>query len=175
MFRNSWRLLMAGGISVLACRAAPPPAQTPDAPSALPGAAPSASPTPAAPAAAAPGAAVGDVQIGVATASAKSWLALVDAEKYAQSWAEAAKAFQGAVTQESWVSSVSGVRGPLGNLVSREMRSAERKTALPGAPDGNYVVIQFSTVFDKKAEATETLTSTQEADGSWKVTGYFIR
>ena len=120
-------------------------------------------------------AAPADSNVEAATAAAQSWLALVDAGKYSESWGAAATTFKSGVTQEKWDSSVSGVRGPLGKLVSRQVKSAEFKTALPGAPDGKYVVIQFSTTFANKAAAVETVTPMQESDATWKVSGYFIK
>jgi hypothetical protein len=47
--------------------------------------------------------------------------------------------------------------------------------SLPGAPDGEYVVAQFQTEFVHKRSAVETVVSTREKDGSWKITGYFIK
>jgi hypothetical protein len=111
----------------------------------------------------------------VARKSAESWLALVDQGKYGESWDAAAKLFQGAVSRDKWKEAIAGVRGPLGKLVSRRLKSAEAKTALPGAPDGKYVVIQFNTSFENKKAAVETVTPMQEPDGSWRVSGYFIK
>jgi hypothetical protein len=45
---------------------------------------------------------------------------------------------------------------------------------LPGAPEGEYVVIQYETQFEHKAGAIETVTPLREKDGSWRVSGYFI-
>jgi len=46
---------------------------------------------------------------------------------------------------------------------------------MPGAPDGKYVIIQYDTVFENKASAVETVTPMVDPDGSWRVSGYFIR
>jgi hypothetical protein len=110
-----------------------------------------------------------------ATKSAQAWLALVDQGKYLESWDSAAKLFQNAMPREKWKEALSGVRPPLGKLVSRSVKSADYKTALPGVPDGKYVVIQFSSSFENKKEAVETVTPMQGADGTWKVAGYFIK
>ena len=182
--RHSWASALSGLAFVLMACGPPGPPENPStsniAESTLVDA-----PAPAKPAAAtAPGAtnapgptgpAPKDANAEAATAAAQSWLALVDAQKYAESWSGAAKAFQGAVSSENWSKAVSGVRRPLGKVLSRQLKSAEFKTSLPGAPDGKYVVIQFATVFEKKAQAVETITPSQEADGSWKVSGYFIK
>jgi len=37
------------------------------------------------------------------------------------------------------------------------------------------VIIQYETSFENKKAAVETVTPMLEADGSWKVTGYFVK
>ena len=110
-----------------------------------------------------------------ATKSAEAFLALVDKGRYDESWDAAAKLFQGAVTREKWKEALTATRIPLGKLVSRSLKVAKHTTSLPGAPDGQYVVVQFATSFENKKEAIETVTPMQEKDGSWRVSGYFIR
>jgi len=46
---------------------------------------------------------------------------------------------------------------------------------VPGAPDGEYVVIRFSTSFEKKQSAIESITPMLDSDGVWRVSGYFIK
>ena len=67
------------------------------------------------------------------------------------------------------------VRTPLGSLISRQVKTQTYKTELPGAPDGEYVVIQFDTSFENKRSAIETVTPMRDKDGAWRVSGYFIR
>lgn len=110
-----------------------------------------------------------------AVAAAKSWLALVDAGQYGPSWETAATMFRNSVTKADWGRMVASARGPFGKLVSRELAAAKAVSSLPGAPDGQYVVIQFKTAFEHKAQAVETVTAVLESDGAWRVTGYFIK
>ena len=110
-----------------------------------------------------------------ATASAGTWLVLVDEGKYAQSWKTAAGYFQRAVTETNWVASLTAVRKPLGKLGSRKAGSTLEANSLPGAPEGKYVVLQFDTAFENKKSAVETVTCMLEKDGKWKVAGYFIK
>jgi hypothetical protein len=93
-----------------------------------------------------------------AEAAARSWLGLVDAADYARSWDAAAAYFRNSISQPQWGSRVSAVRGPLGDLKSRQELSTRFTRSLPAAPDGEYVVIQFRTSFEHKAAATETVT-----------------
>lgn len=111
----------------------------------------------------------------VAVASAEKWLSLVDAEKYAESWTESAEFFRNAVTQDQWKSAAKAVRQPLGKLISRRVKSTAYKTSLPGAPEGQYVVIQFESSFGNKKTAIETITPMKDPDGKWRVSGYFIK
>ena len=111
----------------------------------------------------------------VAIPVARAWLKLVDGGKYDESWAQSAALFKGAMPKAQWAQTLTGVRKPLGKLLSRELKAARYAEKLPGAPDGKYLVIQFNTVFEKKAAAIETVTPMLDADGVWRVSGYFIR
>lgn len=106
---------------------------------------------------------------------AEKWLTAVDAGKYAESWQEAAAYFRNAISKVQWNQSLQAVRNPLGKLKSRLVLSKSYKTSLPGAPDGEYVVIQFKTSFENKASAVETVTPMMDKDGKWRVSGYFIK
>jgi hypothetical protein len=109
-----------------------------------------------------------------AASSGEAWLKLVDGGKYADSWKETSSYFRSRVPQKTWVSMVQGVRAPLGPLVSRSQPSVTFAKTLPGAPDGNYALMQFQTSFQKKSSAVETLTMMADGD-QWRTTGYFIR
>jgi hypothetical protein len=110
-----------------------------------------------------------------ATSAAQAWLALIDDGNYVKSWQEASVFFQGAVTQKVWENAMESARKPLGKLVSREVKTTKSVTALPGAPEGQYVVMQFDTSFAGKKSAIETATFKLEKDGKWKDVGYFIK
>lgn len=107
--------------------------------------------------------------------AAETWLALVDSGDYAKSWDAAAAYFKGAITKEKWGQALKGVRPPLGKVLSREVKAKQFATSLPGAPDGEYVVIQFETSFENKSTAVETVTPMKDEDGKWRVSGYFVR
>jgi len=103
------------------------------------------------------------------------WLALVDGGNFSDSWMEAAGYFKAAVSPEQWEHSLNVARKPLGDLVSRKLKSAQYMTSLPGAPDGQYVVLQFDTSFTHKKVAVETVTPMLDKDGKWRVSGYYIK
>jgi hypothetical protein len=98
----------------------------------------------------------------------------LDAADYTATWRTASDAFKMAVSSDAWSQAAQAVRSPLGQLKTRTERSATFTRTLPGAPDGEYVVLQFVTVFEMKSHAIETITAKHEPDGIWKIAGYFI-
>ena len=104
-----------------------------------------------------------------------SWLALVDGGKYAESWSEASEIFRGSVPEARWVELAGATRKPLGKLLARKLTSKTYSTSLPGAPDGEYVVVQYASSFTDKKAAVETVSLKKEQDGRWKVAGYYVR
>jgi hypothetical protein len=107
--------------------------------------------------------------------AAREWLALVDAGRTAESWAATADLFRRAVSEAQWAAAAASVREPLGAVVSRRLTSERRATEMPGAPDGEYAVLEFATVFERKRSAVETVTPMRDPDGQWRVSGYYIR
>lgn len=107
--------------------------------------------------------------------AARDWLALIDAGDAAGSWAEAASLFRDAVPQDQWARALSGVRAPLGAVRARTLHGGHPATELPGAPDGQYVVFEFHTQFERKRAAVETVSPMRDRDGQWRVSGYYVR
>ena len=107
--------------------------------------------------------------------SAEAWLALIDSAHYAESWDEASPFFKEKVARDQWVGMVESTLAPFGKLKQRTFIAAKYMTELPGAPDGEYVVIQFQSSFEKKEKAVETITPKLAPDGKWRVSGYFVR
>ena len=116
-----------------------------------------------------------DEQTDQAVAAAKTWLGLVDEKQYEESWVKAAPFFKEKVKEEDWVKMVSAVRSPLGDMKNRELIGAQHTKTLPGAPAGEYVVMQFKTAFQNKPEAVETVTPMKDDKGAWRVSGFFIK
>ena len=120
-------------------------------------------------------AAVGAEREAVAQGEALLWLSLVDSNKYDESWQEMSPAFKKLVNKRKWKSTVTDIRKPLGKVASRKPKSAEYTKELPGAPEGEYVVVQFDTEFANNKAAVETVTPMKDKGGQWRVSGYFIK
>ena len=110
-----------------------------------------------------------------AEVAATTWLTVVDAGDYARSWHQAASLLQTSVIQPKWESALQTGRMQLGGVKSRTLKTATFSRTLVGAPDGEYVLIQYETQFEFKAQAIETLTIMKDKDTLWRVAGYFIK
>lgn len=110
-----------------------------------------------------------------AVRAAEDFLALVDQGRYGKSWDVAADLLVSRVPKKEWKRTLAGIRPPFGKLTRRAVMSHQFMTSAPGAPDGEYVMILFSTSFANKSAAMETVTTVLEDDGTWRVAGYFIK
>jgi hypothetical protein len=107
--------------------------------------------------------------------AAKAWLALIDEGRYGKSWETAAAYVRNVVPKGRWKQMLKAAREPLGRVISRRLKAKTYRRTLPGAPDGEYVVIQFVTSFENKKLAIETVTPMLDKDGKWRVSGYYIK
>jgi len=116
-----------------------------------------------------------DTKEQAAIRAAENWLFIIDTEQYEDSWENGAIFLKTEASKELWVSSMNKFRKPLGKMEERKFKSSQYMINIPDAPDGEYVVIQFDTVFENKKEAIETITPMLDPDGEWRVAGYFIK
>jgi hypothetical protein len=110
-----------------------------------------------------------------AQSAADVWLAIVDDARYEPAYLSTAGIFQKLVGKEQWVKIATAGRALVGKVRVRNVKDSKFSTTMPGAPDGQYVVVHYDTAFEKKPGAVETVTVVLDADGQWKVCGYFIR
>jgi hypothetical protein len=113
--------------------------------------------------------------VGSAVNAANHWLVLADANDGAATWDQAAPSFQAAIAKGGWSQALEQARQPFGAVKSRKVVSSEVRHALPGAPDGECVVIQYDTQFEHKTHAVETVVPMRDQAGNWKVSGYFVK
>ena len=106
---------------------------------------------------------------------ATEWLALVDAGKYVESWERMSSGFKKAVSKRKWKSTIEKVRKPLGKFISRKLKSVEYAKELPGAPEGEYVVLQYESAFERRPAAVEKVTLILGQDLTWRVSSYAVK
>lgn len=110
-----------------------------------------------------------------AQVATETWLMLLDQGKYGESWQSAASPFQASIAQDKWTSQLSLVRTAYGKASGRKLKVIKYVTTMPGAPQGEYVVLQYEGTFANKKSGVETLTTMLDKDKTWKVAGYFIK
>ena len=110
-----------------------------------------------------------------ALAAAQEWLELIDRGDSSGSYERAARLFKSAVSLEQWQGSLAAAQAPLGKPLSRTLKSSRYAEELPGAPDGDYYVIEYDTAFERKRNGAETVVPMLDEDGVWRVSGYFVK
>ena len=106
--------------------------------------------------------------------AADKWLALVDAAKYKDAYKQASQHTRAQASAEEWEPQIRAMREAAGAMKERDFTNAKPTKSMAGAPDGEYMLLEFSTAFANKAKAVETLMMSREG-GTWKAAGYFIR
>jgi hypothetical protein len=110
-----------------------------------------------------------------AVIAAEKWLSLIDSNDSSESWSQAASFFKSVVSSKQWKTSFEAAQLPLGKVVFRKLKSQKYAEELPGAPDGEYVVLEYGTSFERKKNGTETITLMKDTDGEWRAAGYFVK
>jgi hypothetical protein len=113
--------------------------------------------------------------IGDASAAADAWLERIDAGDVEETWRRTSSLFRQLVDPGKWKSSLDQVTGIFGRPLSRYLADSQHRTSIPGGPDGEYVVLEYTTEFERKKEAVETVVTALDTDGEWRVGGYFVR
>ncbi|HEY9248362.1 MAG TPA: DUF4019 domain-containing protein, partial [Rariglobus sp.] len=104
------------------------------------------------------------------------WLRNVDQGDYAQSWTTASASLRNAITRENWVAALQKARGPSpAVMVTRQLKTTQVSSVLPGAGEGHYFILQFYADLDNSESVAETLTLTREISGDWRVVSYLVR
>ena len=103
-----------------------------------------------------------------ASRAARDWLALVDAQKWQESWAATGADFRKANSVANWQAAGEQVHAKLGPAQSRELLSDF------DTPSSNDVrAVRFRTIFADHQGKTETLSLNREG-GQWRVAGIYV-
>ncbi len=109
-----------------------------------------------------------------AVSIAQSWLVLLDKGQYQEGWEAGSFYFRVMIPFDRWVKIVQSTRKENGDVISRKVHDTERVSSLPGAPEGDYIIVTFRTDYWNKKNAVETVVTTRDSDGIWRVSGYTI-
>ena len=116
-----------------------------------------------------------DPRASAAMAAARDWLLMTDHGDAAESHKRAGARFRTAMSVADWQSALARERTPRGAVVQRALTQTAFQASLAAGVDGDFALLQFRTSFAKQTEAGESVTLEREADGAWRVIGYFIK
>ena len=106
----------------------------------------------------------------------EKWLALLDAGKFGAAWDVSSAHLKSVVTRQKWVTEIGKARKPFGKLATRKAERFARAHSLPGAPEGDYSIVEFDSTYANGKRATEQVIWMFESKSkAWRVSGYFIR
>lgn len=101
--------------------------------------------------------------------SARTWLAMLDAQDWRGSWNAAGKGIRKSNSFATWARTAQSAHGSFGPARSRELVSVD---PVP-APTGGYWLVKFKVSYANKPQDTETLTLAREG-GVWRVVGLTV-
>ncbi len=103
------------------------------------------------------------------------WLALIDGGNSGFAWDEASKQLKSTVTRKQFIAGMRDARKTFGKLESRSAVKFARSHELPGAPSGDYAIIEYEAKFLGGKRMAEQLVWTLEEQDTWRVAGYYYR
>lgn len=109
-----------------------------------------------------------------AAPTAQAFLQLIDTGKFEESWLSAATLMQERVSQEEWIEKLTQARTLSGEMVARERKSASYSTEAKDSPEGEYIMLIYTSRFQKADEVEEYVTVMRDGE-DWKVAGYFMQ
>lgn len=122
---------------------------------------------------AAPEQTVNDADLMAAALASENWLKLIDDHKYGESWDASSRIMQGTIKRAEWVQAMDSLRKPFGKVTSRTVLDQRTAKDPKGLPQGDYMVMFYSTNFANKQSAHELVTLFKEG-GTWKVLTYQV-
>ena len=88
---------------------------------------------------------------------AESYLELLDQDRYPDAWREMSTLFHALGNQDLWLSRQKLIRSAYGPLAARQFYRLDYRQSFNLSPDGLYVIVQFKSSYQHKAETTETV------------------
>jgi Protein of unknown function (DUF4019) len=106
---------------------------------------------------------------------ALGFLGYLDHGRFADSYAYTGMLIRAQLDRDAFAAQIEKTRAGTGALQSRDLIDASYATTVPGAPEGQYVVLHYRSSFaNRPDEVVETLTLAF-AKGYWRVSGYYVK
>ncbi len=105
---------------------------------------------------------------------ALGFLGYLDQGRFADSYAYTSMLIRTQLDRDAFSTQIQKTRVNTGALQSRELIDSAYSTTVPGAPEGQYVILHYHASFANRQDAVETVTLAF-AKGYWRVAGYYIK
>ena len=109
-----------------------------------------------------------------AQTAADSWLQLIDAKQYDQSWTASSQGLKNMFNQFAWGIRTQALKAPYGNLETRTLVNTESKSSIENLPAANYIVLTYNSKYSLE-EVTEEVILKEAAPDQWNVLLYNIK
>ena len=88
---------------------------------------------------------------------ASNYLELLDRNRYEDAWLTMSDFFQALNDRAQWQNRQRVIRAAYGSLASRQYLRISYRQSYSHSPDGNYVIVQYKSIFQNKADTDETV------------------
>jgi hypothetical protein len=110
-----------------------------------------------------------------ATTAAMDFFQLIDKADYEAARKEGATLLKERETLIGWIDKLNGVRNSLGPAIDRKQIAVVYTTTAKDSPEGEYVMLTFTSQYQKKIAVTETVIVMLDKNRGWRVAGYFFK
>jgi hypothetical protein len=105
---------------------------------------------------------------------ALGFVGYLDQGRFADSYAYTGMLIRAQLDRDAFSTQIQKTRAGTGALQSRELMDASYSTSVPGAPEGQYVILHYHAGFANRPDTVETVTLAF-ANGYWRIAGYYIK
>ncbi|WP_170298972.1 DUF4019 domain-containing protein [Massilia eburnea] len=105
-----------------------------------------------------------------ARVAAERWMKLMDTEEYSAAWNTGAASMRKDMPKLAWNLLANTVHLPLGAAKSRTFKSSDAIAATAQKPAS--ITLTYVGEYEKSHNVLEKVTTVQEADGQWRVSGF---
>ena len=105
---------------------------------------------------------------------ALGFLNYLDQGRYADSYDYTGMLIRSTLDRDNFAKQIENARAKAGATLSRSLMDASYSTTVPGAPEGEYVILHYGSSFANQQQAVETVVLAF-AKSYWRVSGYFIK
>lgn len=106
---------------------------------------------------------------------AENFLTQLDQNEFSSAWQQTSPLFRILTDEAAWKHKQQVLRQAYGPLESRRFLRLSYRTTYAHSPDGIYVIIQYQSHFENKAETRETVVLCCHADSECVIREYVLR